>query len=285
MGESQGATSVAAMVDAQFGNIRVLLPYDDFEDDYQGEDGDRMIAFPGGRDVNAAAEVTGYNPNLQLGAPVPCGSRVKVGIPLAVAFGTGDVAELYRYFFVFRDRNIRDHRSPGGEGTRPPWHYPRQGGGAIDNSVFPPTAWFPIDARYHDLGYEQAEPTLAAPAGMAMLNVYPEAVIPRRVLVPNAMVPGGVLSVVQQGIYDPAQVPTANDAMRAEFQLDAIGDDIIIYAQKIPDSEGVFADWDFDGEDAPFSNVFGRGTFTPNAERNHPVFTDGGIRLTTGSNP
>ena len=59
--------------------------------------------------------------------------------------------------------------------------------------------------------------------------------------------------------------------------------DIIVFAQKIPNSQGVFANWDFDNADQAFSNVFGRGNFTPPAL--HGVYTDGGIRLTTGSNP
>ena len=279
MAAGEGPCSVSAAVDAQFGTIGVLLPYENFEDRYQDAAGSAMIAFPGGRDPHAAAGEAGYSADLQLGLPVPKGARIRLNIPVAI--NQQEEITLYRYVVVFRDRNIYDTRNPAGGARRQPWHYPKQGLGATDNNLVQPARLFPIDANYHAVAYEQVEP--AAAADEATLNPYPEFLVPERILQPAALHADGETSVVQQGIYDPILVPTAEDAMRPLFWLDAGGDDMIVYAQKIPDSEGVFDDWDFDGDDQAFSNVFGRGNYTPPAA--HEIFIDGGIRVSTGSNP
>lgn len=281
MSESNQATSVAVMADAQFGNVAVLLPYDDFEDRYQGLSGQLCIAFPGGRDPHAESHESGYDPNLQLGYPVPRGARLSVAIPLCED-QQGTVA-LYRYFMIFRDRNIRDYRNPTGGRTRPSWHYPVQRLGATDNSLAINAGRYPIDARYHALLFEPTEP--AGAAAMAATNAYPEAIVPQRIFSPNGLHANGQPIRLQQGIYDPVVVPHGRDAMRPEFQLDASGDDMIILAQKLPDEEGDFDTWDFDGDDLPFSNIYGRGGYTEPYAHPGVRFIDGGIRVCAGSNP
>jgi len=272
-----GSSSAAVLADAQFGFVRVLLPYADFEDDYQGQSGSVPIAFPGGRDPKAQANQLGFDPNLQLGHNVPRGSRVDVGIPIC----ENPAAQIqdYRYIFVFRDRNVHDYRTGGNRGNRTPYHYARQGLGAEDTTLAVPQSYFPIDARFHGLGYEQTEPAAGA---LAILNIYPEAVVPKILVNYLPLVPGGNTAAIQQGIYNPQWVLNAKKANRADFQLDALGDDLIILAQKIPNQGGIFADWDFDNEDVAFSNIYGRGGY---AVKLHPVFDDAGIRVTTGSNP
>jgi len=91
-------------------------------------------------------------------------------------------------------------------------------------------------------------------------------------------------AILQQGIYNPALVKTAEDCMRLEFQLDALGDEIILLAQRIPDEEGDFGVWAFDGNDFAFSNIYGRGGFSAGG-LSHDVYVNGGIRIATGSNP
>ncbi len=287
MAESSGGSSVAVMADAQFGNVRVLMPYTDFEDDYQGRAGSIPIAFPGGEfgglSDQAAGHVDGYRLNQQKGHPVPRGSRISIGIPLTC--GTNGVFTLcYRYWLVFRDQNVRTTRNPQRGGVRQPWHYPRMGQGATDTTLVVPTAFTPIDARYHCMGYEQSEPAVGSNEP-GILHIYPEAVIPEPNVIPNPLVhpPNGVVQVgsLQQGIYDTAFVPPSDQCMRDEFQVDCDGDEIIILAQRIPD-DGDFGTWDFDAGDAAFSNIFGRGGF---AVRQHVLFEDGGIRVCTGTNP
>jgi hypothetical protein len=58
---------------------------------------------------------------------------------------------------------------------------------------------------------------------------------------------------------------------------------MIILAQKIPGEQGSFDNWTFSGggDDIAFSNIYGRGGFNPL----HDVARDGGIRVTTGTNP
>jgi hypothetical protein len=268
--------SLPVMADAQFCKISVLMPFDNFEDVYQGQPGSYMIAFPGGIDPNSAALQPGYSPKLQLGHPVPIGSRINVGIPICE--NGARVLSAYRYFFVFRDRNLRDYRDPG-TSTRPPYHYPRQGLGAVDHTLAAFPHLFPIDARFNSILYTQTEDTTT---GISVGNLYPEAVIPQQLLTVNALAPDGTPVTIQQGIYDPAQIPDARMPMRGEFWLDALGDDMIILAQKVP-TGGVFAAWDFafGSADFAFSNIYGRGGLVAQ----HDVFRDGGIRVNTGTNP
>jgi hypothetical protein len=259
--------------DARFGVIGVLFPFDGFQRVYQGVAGDVPIAFPGGRDAHAPD--AGYDDNLAQGLPVPRGARLSIGLPLALD-AEGTIVD-YAYAFVFRDRNIHDGNITGDRGRRQPWHYAREGLGAPDTSLAATQRYFPIDARWDCIGYEQAEPVL--PAGRAFLHLYPELVIPRQLLRNRPLLPGGALASFQQGIYDPTFVTEARNAMRDEIQRDANGDDLIILAFKLPNEEGQYAPWDFTGVDYAFSNIYGTGNGT------HQIFTDGGIRVCPGSNP
>jgi hypothetical protein len=275
--QGSGATSVPVMADAQFGNVRVLLPFENFEDDYQDRSGSVMIAFPGGLDPNAGQP--GFDDKLILGHPVPRGARVSIGIPVVF----DNIVVDYRYAIVFRDRTLRDYRSPGANRIRPPFHYAKQALGAVDGTVVGSPGRYPIDARYWTIGYEQAEPQAVAANVFPILNLYPELVIPKQILFPQCLVSGGNAGTVQQGIYDPTQIgPSKVAVLRCEFQVDCNGDDMIVFAQKIPDEEGEFSNWDFDGEDAGFSNFYGRGGY---AAATHDVYEDAGIRVTTGTNP
>jgi hypothetical protein len=279
---AEGSSSVAVMADAQFGNVRVLLPFEGFEDVYQGQAGSVPIAFPGGRDPNAEAQAEGFDPDLCFGHPVPRGSRISIGIPVCEDAQSQRVD--YRYFFVFRDRNLRDYRGGGVRGNRVPFHYAKQGLGALDTLLAVPQRRYPVDARFHTLAYEQAEPAAGDPA---ILHLYPEGVIPRVPLDWRPLLPDGAVGALEQGIYDPAffNVPGRKIARRAEFQIDCLGDDLIILAQKIPDDQGEFEDWAFlqGEEDDAFANIYGELVGGGNVL--HEQYVDAGIRVTTGSNP
>lgn len=270
-------TSLAVSADAQFGKVQVLLPFADFEDIYQGQAGNIPIAFPGGLDRNAGK--AGFDANLALGHPVPRGSRISIGIPICENPGAG-ITE-YKYYFIFRDRTLTDHKTTGLAGNRVPYHYAKEGLGAEDSTLVVTARRFPIDARYMSIGYEQSEPVDAG--GVGVLHLYPEAVIPRDFIIPNPLLPSGNTAAIQQGIYDPQDIPDAKRVIRKEYQIDCLGDDLIILATKVPDDEGDYDNWDFSGAnpDVAFANTYGRGGANPT----HEIFVDGGIRVTTGTNP
>jgi hypothetical protein len=279
--------SEAVMADAQFGNVRVLLPFQGFESVYQGQSGSIPIAFPGGRDPNAEANAEGFDPNLCLGHPVPRGSRISIGIPICEDAQNQQVD--YRYFFIFRDRNLRDFRGSGRQGQRQPYHYAKQGLGALDTLLAVPQRRYPVDARFMTIGYEQQEPSSPGPA---LLHLYPEAVIPKAPVRYRPLLPDGTNGALDQGIYNPAffNASTASRkiARRAEYQIDCLGDDLIILAQKIPDQEGQFSDWQFfvGQEDDAFANIYGSFiTQGPPEQVLHEQYENAGIRVTTGSNP
>jgi len=276
MSEGEKSTTIHVAADAQFGGIKVLLPFVDFEDVYQAVGGDHMIGFPGGLDDLVAS--TGYHPRLHKAVAVPMGSRVSIGIPICEE-DDADVA-LYRYFIVWRDRNLTDFRNPPARTQRKTYHYAKQGLGAVDGSLAGNPQLFPRDARLNSIGYSQSEDT--GVAGVGTVHIYPEALIPHTLFRIQALTPAGAAAAIQQGIYDPDFVPDAHEPMRYSYQCDAGGDEMIIFAQKIPDDQGVFAAWDFDGVDAAFSNIYGRGGF---AAATHDIFADGGIRFNTGTNP
>jgi hypothetical protein len=275
------------MADAQFGNVRVLLPFEGFEEVYQGQPGSIPIAFPGGRDPQAEAKAQGFDPDLCLGHAVPRGSRISIGIPICEDLQDQKVD--YRYFFIFRDRNLRDYRGSGAQGNRPPYHYAKQGLGALDSLLAVPQRRYPVDARFMTIGYEQQEPAAGDPA---LLHLYPEAVIPKEPIRYRPLLPGGATGALDQGIYNPlyfnASTENRKIARRAEYQIDCLGDDLIILAQKIPDEQGEFTNWGFvvGEEDDAFANMYGRlvtGQQPP--QLLHEQYKDAGIRVTTGSNP
>lgn len=267
------------LVDAQFGKVDVLLPYWGFEDVYQGQPGTRMIALPGGRDPRAAAGMVGYDPDLQLGYPVPRGARLSLGFPICMGHPGG--IKLYRYFIVFRDRCLHDQRTPVRGERRVPYHYAVEGPGARDTSVVGGAARWPIDARVHTIWYEQSEPLYP---DFSTMNGYVEGLVPQQMFVGNALHADGSLARLQQGIYDPATHFTAREAPRQEYQCDAEGDEIILFVKKLAE-DGSYPAWDFDGEDLPFSNVFGRGGFTAPALHPDVRYIHGGVRICAGSNP
>jgi hypothetical protein len=272
---SDGPSSVSAAIDAQFGLIRVLLPFPDFENVYQGQAGNVPIAFPGDRSLMVGQG--GYDPNLARAFPVPFGSRIAVSLPICEN-DQGEVTD-YRYGFIFRDRSVGDFRRQSVRFARQPYHYWRQGFGTSDTTPAVTRQLYPIASRHHALGYEQTEPG-AAP-WYAQLDVYPEWVVPHGII-PGPLLPDGVAATISQGIYDPTHVPDARRVMRAAFWLDAGGDELIILVTKVPDEEGEFAAWNFDTTDAAFSNIYGRGGHAAPA---HNVAEDGGIHINTGSNP
>jgi hypothetical protein len=273
-GDTAHATTIFVAADAQYGKIFCLFPFANFENVYQGQAGSVMIGFPGGLDE--AAGTDGFDAHLHKGIPVPYGARLSIAFPIFVN-GQGAV-QLYRYFLVFRDRNLHDYRNPLFNLPRKPYHYARQGLGAIDGTLIVPAARYPIEARYHSTGYEQTEDTAA---GLQRLNLYPEYIVPSMPLIVNTLAPDGVACAIQQGIYNPSIVLNGQMPMQAEFECDAMGDDLIIFCQKIPDGQGSYVAWNFNTVDGAFSNVYGHG----GTVHNHDVYTDGGIRVSWGTNP
>jgi hypothetical protein len=281
---AEGATSVAAMVDAQLNTVRVLKPFDNFERVYQGKNALAPIAFPGTRDKRAEEGAPGFDPNLLRGIPVPQGARVLLWLPMCFSpVPPGNVLDpfqLYSYRLVWRYQNLTGYRNPSALTKRAPYHFARQSPGAPDTSVL--SAGVPrvtLPASWHVVAYSQTEPA----GGLSgQLNLHVEDITPRLDSLTQFVqpfLPDGSAGVVEQGVADPASVSGALMPIFMPFWTDAEGDELIIFANRT----GATANdtWDFTDatKDLAFSNIYGTGNGT------HAVFRDIGIYMQTGTTP
>src|SRR3990170_573964 len=105
------------IVDPQFGIVRVLRPYQGFEAIYQGHPATGSTAVPimlseAGIELDEEArnKVTGYDPELVRGLPVPLGARVVLWVPFISAILLEVGASPYVYMPIWRFRNTADFR-------------------------------------------------------------------------------------------------------------------------------------------------------------------------------
>jgi hypothetical protein len=283
-GENSGSGSGFVAADAQFSTVRILRPYKNFENDYQGKAANIPVNLtPEGepRDPAAADKRPGFDPNLVAGLPVPQGSRVQLWFPQCIKRVAGvTVVTPYAYFIVWRFRSIQDFISPSDPGRIQPFHFPRQRPGQPDTTVPPPGEQrrFVIPASLRSVGFEQAEP---AGLGTAVLNLRPVAVIPLldEPTVTLPLLPGGVTGSVQQGVFDPAVF--GDDAKKADwqpFEVDAEGDEMLIFAVRATLGQDLV--WDFAApasSDFAFSNIYGTGNGA------HAAIPEVGIYVQTGT--
>lgn len=261
------------IVQPVFSIARLLRPYINYDDDYQGQTTMRPIMFTEkganeqGSPLDPQAGKAGFAPDLIRGLPVPFGSRVVVWIP---------IFDAYRYIVAWRARNLYDYRT-----ERMPYHVPKQGQGVPDTSVVANQARVPIPAAWQPILYEGAEPahnsigTTSVYAGEHHINT---GSIPQYggVALDQPLVPGGAEGKFQQGIADPGVFgETPNWPTFVPIEMFAAGDEMLIGCYR----EATQADptWDFvagppAGRDYTFFTLFN-------------ATTDLGVYVLTGSAP
>jgi hypothetical protein len=277
------------MVDAQFTNVRVLKPFEDFERRYQGKPAFTPIAFPGVRDQRAQNEEPGYDPNLEKGIAIPQGSRVLLQFP--ICFARGPVFPFptfttYSYRLIWRYQNLGSFRNPAVRSRRAPYHFPRQSPGAPDSTFGPPVPRVTLPASWHVVAYQQTEPPGGNAANLvARIEMITPNISDFRQFAPPIL-PDGQIGVIQQGVTDPFTASGGQMPIYVPFETDAAGDELIILANRsdaFPTMGPLAAPWDFTSNsptgDLPFSNIYGTGNGA------HPAFRDIGIYLQTGTAP
>jgi len=275
--------------DAQFANVRVIKPFQNFEGVYQGQSAAIPIQFfevgKNPRDGAAAERQVGFDRNLSRGIPMPFGSRVCLWLPMAVSSDGAQQPTLstqnYQYFIAWRYRNVRDFRNPPGEEQRKPWHIPQQRAGQPDTRPAPnggERSFLPAAIR--SVVYEMANPGALA---NAVQDLRVETVVPKLNFpaIQPPLLPDGTAAALQQGVLDPGVFgPQATNPLYMPFWTDTEGDEMMIFATR-EDVTAPGATWDFtdSASDLPFSDVYGTGNGT------HAILPDAGILITQGTNP
>mgnify|MGYP001563697591 FL=1 len=262
-------------VDAQLTFPKILKPIPNFEALYQGQPGQRVIAFPGGIDQKSEAGIVGYAPNLQRGVSVPFGSRLCIWIPICA--DANGVEIVYRYRFLWRLRNVTDFRI-----NREPYHLPDQRYGIQDTSVVPAADRYVIVSGSQQIIYEQVEPdnqpNSTAPGTVRLRNQWFEV---RGGTLNGGSPPfdaSGNETIFSQGVLDPATFPgAAGWPLFNVFRCDAEGDELIVLCTRGDTTEP----WNFQvgGFDNGFANLYGTGGST------HASLPNLGIYVFSGSNP
>ncbi len=271
------------LVDAQVGWPKILKPIPNFEALYQGQGGERAIAFPGGIDDMAAAAEPGFDPHLQKGVEVAYGSRLTIWLPVVPTrrISNQETIGLYRYEFFWRLRNVLDYRA-----TRKPFHLPNQRAGVPDTLGGGSNPRFVMIAGSQVLAYEQPEPADAVgiPTSVGRVNLRGQTFVPRAgdytgMGMSPPLDSSGTPTVMAQGIMDPALFAVAaGSPIFNVFRCDAEGDELIILCTRLDTT----SNWDFTnpaGVDWCFSNIYGTGAGA------HAVLPNVGIMVFEGTNP
>ena len=283
--------SDVVLADAQFTLERVLRPFDNFENVYQGQEAGVPIAFPGV--VDADAGTPGFSPYLLAGLEVPLGAKVQIWFPVVSYGGLGTVEppEIfpYTYGIHWRMRNVADFRR-----RRKPYHISKQTGGAPDPTGTP-VGYSPqrllLPSALESILYQQPEPS-GAPAVSNLrattINVPGDGILTsatgagRPFLPPGTPPPPGggpPFGQFEQGVADPNLSDQATLSMFRTYFTIAKGDELIITASRT--DQMILGTWDFSGIDQGFSNLYGTNVGGPP----HRAFPDMGIYVWTGSNP
>lgn len=260
--------SETVMADAQFGTVKILKPFNNFEGVYNTTPARRPIQFTeGGVAIDPQAGKPGYDPRLLKGIACPLGARITIWLPAAIHGGAGDVALPYEWEFTWRYRNVFDFRQ-----NRVPFHYPKQSPGVPDG----PSPRVIIPAATHAVVFNQAEPA-GTVDGVVTNHLRPEDIsaMTRGYGTPNGtelpFLPDGSEGHFQQGLFDPA-VSIAFQPTYAVFELQAAGDELLIGAHR----DGTPVNWEltFGGFDAAFLLLF-----------NNQLAPDVGVYISMGSAP
>jgi len=235
------------MNDAQMSMVSVLKPIENFEAVYQGVDGTRPIAFPGGLDPDAGKD--GFVATLMRGFSVPLGSRLFVQIPMTIDHYTPVAG--YGYQFIWRTRNQQTLLSAAASGRQVgAYHLPTEELGRREIQLPTGADLFFIPGASDVEVFEENEPG----SGFATLNVRQQRYIPQ--LTSSWVQPltaAGTAAVWQQGAYQFSSNVECAGPSWVPLWLDAAGDEVSILAYKLDTA----SPWDFAGADKAFSNTYG----------------------------
>jgi hypothetical protein len=249
--------NINVLADAQFGVIKTLRPYVDFETDYQGTISTRpiqvteVIEGTGGepRDAQAIAGTPGYDPNLVRGLKVPMGARVMIYLPKFTPDNavSGSNTELrYEWLIEWRFRNVFDFRT-----QRTPFHHPKQSAGFPDTSSGTSEPRIVIPASAQTSVYVGPEPTTAG--GVVVQNARQEFISSGGPSVTGGFnlpfLPGGVLlGSIQQGLSNPGALGIGEWARPSFYQTietQAAADELVLSLRRQDTPEGTVTNWDF----------------------------------------
>lgn len=275
--------------DPKVSKARVLRPYHDFEDQYEGQPAITPVSFyevseNGGVDgvlvQDELAARPGYHADLERFVPTPFGSRVTVWLPYCVWYDPDQemlVTQSYIYSFHWRLRNVPETAIARKKG----FHSSRLDGYPDTRG----TPHFAMPVTTNTILVEQPEALLAL---QQQSNLRRERIQLLSSPVDTAhlsILPSGQPGIRQQGMLDladgmPAAVWASDLFLRVNF--DAAGDELLIQARRADAfSEEEKDPWAFATTDAPFSYIYGR-----NEGGAGHVPPDGvGIYLFTGDAP
>jgi hypothetical protein len=267
-GDNEGRVVLA---DAQFGLVRILRPYPNFETNYDGVVATTPIMLSEGGvalDDLAARGETGYDRRLVRGLQVPVGARVLIWIPLAAAAALPTIVP-YDYTIIWRYRNVHDYRV-----ARLPYHYPKQGVG-VPETLVNAGPRVVIPAATQSVIYNQAE---GADFSFATQNLHSENIaMGGASLGANPINPDGADGAIQQGIQPSTATDTHTRPFFSPVEVQAEGDELLLAVTR--PTVGQNANWDFTGVtvDGAFSNIYGVGTGA--------AIPDLGVYVVVGSAP
>lgn len=250
--------SVVALATPEFSIKRILRPFKNFEDIYQGQSASRPICFCERNqpyDPIAKRGTPGYDPNLVYGVPGNMGTRCSIEFPMV--YWNTETANFLRYKFClsWRLRNTRDHNTNPEQ--RVPFHIAKSGAGVPETLPPNPGARVPIYGIRETAVYAQAEPTTVY--GESVVAIRPVIIEPANDTLLPPFMPDGARAVIQQGIR-PSDV-SGRHVMPyyLNYETQAIGDDLVISVTR--DNPRGAGDWAFaKGEaDHQFSVMFGKG--------------------------
>lgn len=280
------------LADAQFSLAKVLRPFPNFEQVYQGQEAGIPIAFPGTLDADAGTP--GFSPYLLAGLEVPVGAKVLIYFPV-VAYGgeltpDGPITTSYTYQLHWRMRNVADFRR-----RRKPYHLSKQTGGPQDTVLTPPgfsADRLLIPSALETVLYQQLEPngapananlradTVTVPGdGIPTVSGFGAPLLPPGTpLAPGGLTPYGQF---EQGVANPGLVQEGTKSLFRSLFTIAKGDELIITTVRTNIQEN--ANWDFADPfaDQGFSNLYGVNSGGPT----HAPFPDLGIYVLVGTNP
>lgn len=290
------ATNVTAS--AQFALAKVLKPFDNFEDKYQGLDPlDTPLALPGGLDRLAGQE--GYDPNLMAMLPIPMGSRILIWLPRLnqpegyVATATPD----YFYTILWRLRSLTEQTtdpertSAAHFGQRLKGRPQRAG---ASSSIDTPGDRFVLPVAIESVQIEgaSAEPT-QVDVNSSQLVVNPPAgwkapiteKYPGPLSVNQKVKAAGMFSQGFTTFGDGSPTPSdVNAGLQGGPQYDIYetisrGDEMSVLISRDPNAIalGDPGPWDFEGVDIGLSNVLGTDGGT------EPILRGLGVYIFTGS--
>lgn len=255
-------------VSAQYSNVKVLKPPDDFETIYQGRSPASFpIAVPGTPDFRAGNR--GYDPNLIGGIPIPIGTRLLLWLPQFISNeGVTEIPYLFRILWRLRTVEDQEEAATRSRSSSDPSSIPvgLQGhfagpsaGVQTDGGVSgtPGQERIIIPACVTSIAYEQTEPTPVT--AIAQTNLHSEQIFvggqsfdPTGPPIVNA---GGTFGVVSQGVYPDTNADLIGPTF-LPFETDAFGDEYMLLIHR---DASVVTEWDFSagGQDFQLSQLLG----------------------------